>query len=356
LFVKRIRLLTAEKIPGRKRRGAGRVTLNTVAKQAGVSAITVSRYFNQPDSVSPERRERIAEVVAQLGYVPNLVAGGLASARGKIVAMVIPNISGPIFTNTIQGFSDTLSRHGYQLLLASSYFDVQQEESAVRAFLGWSPAALVLTSHFHSPATEKMIAEADIPVIETWDYQPHREPVQIGFSHYEVGVTAARYLHGKGYRRIAFVQNSAPGDFSALERRDGYAATARELGLEPWVFAPDADRAPFEAGRQAMEALMNATPRPDAIIFANDNLAAGGSLAGQRAGLNIPEDCAVLGFGDYPFAEMLLPSLSTIKPPALEIGVLAATRVLESLGVLPVEDEVQRLNLLQCRLIERESA
>ncbi|QQX59219.1 LacI family DNA-binding transcriptional regulator [Pseudomonas chlororaphis] len=348
--------MTAEKSPGRKRRGAGRVTLNTVARQAGVSAITVSRYFNQPDSVSPQRRERIAEAVAELGYVPNLVAGGLASARGKIVAMVIPNISGPIFANTIQGFSDTLSRHGYQLLLASSYFDAQQEENAVRAFLGWSPAALVLTSRFHSPGTEKMISEADIPVIETWDYQPQREPLQIGFSHYQVGVTAARYLYDKGYRRIAFVQNSAPGDLSALERRDGYAATLSELGLAPWVFAPDADRAPFEAGKQAMETLMKTRPRPDAIIFANDNLAAGGSLAGQRAGLKIPEECAVLGFGDYPFAEMLLPSLSTIKPPALEIGVLAATRVLESLGVLSVEDEVQRLNLLQCRLIERESA
>lgn len=338
----------------RKRRGAGRVTLNAVAREAGVSAITVSRYFNQPETVSPERRERIAAVVAELGYVPNLVAGGLASARGKIVGMVIPNISGPIFANTIQGFSDTLSRHGYQLLLASSYFSTEQEENAVRAFLGWSPAALVLTSHFHSSGTEKMIAEADIPVIETWDYQPDREPMQIGFSHHEVGVSAARYLHDKGYRRIAFVQNSALGDLSALERRDGYAATVRGFGLEPWVFAPDTDRAPFEAGKQAMEALMNAAPRPDAIIFANDNLAAGGLLAGQRAGLRIPEDCAVLGFGDYPFAEMLLPSLSTIKPPALEIGVLAATRVLESLGVLP-SDDVQRLNLLQCQLIERES-
>ncbi|OYU07266.1 MAG: LacI family transcriptional regulator [Pseudomonas sp. PGPPP1] len=340
----------------RKRRGAGRVTLNTVARQAGVSAITVSRYFNQPEQVSPERRERIAEVVAELGYVPNLVAGGLASARGRIVAMVIPNISGPIFANTIQGFSDTLSRHGYQLLLASSYFSAEQEESAVRAFLGWSPAALVLTSRFHSAGTEKMIADADIPVVETWDYVPEREPLQIGFSHYEVGVSAARYLHGQGYRRIAFVQNSAAGDFSAMERGEGFAATLTELGVQPWTFAPDADRAPFEAGKQAMEALMSHATPPDAIFFANDNLAAGGLLAGQRAGLKIPQDCAVLGFGDYPFAEMLLPSLSTIKPPALEIGVLAATRVLESLGVLPVEDEVQRLNLLDCRLIERESS
>jgi LacI family gluconate utilization system Gnt-I transcriptional repressor len=237
-------------------------------------------------------------------------------------------------------------------LLASSYFSAEQEESAVRAFLGWSPAALVLTSRFHSAATEKMIADADIPVVETWDYVPERAPVQIGFSHYQVGVSAARYLHGKGYRRMAFVQNSVAGDFSAHERGEGFAATLVELGVQPQVFVPDAGRAPFEAGKQAMEALMSHATPPEAIFFANDNLAAGGLLAGQRSGLK----CAVLGFGDYPFAEMLLPSLSTIKPPALEIGVLAATRVLESLGVLPVADDVQRLNFLQCQLIARESA
>ncbi|MCY1284143.1 HTH-type transcriptional regulator GntR [compost metagenome] len=340
----------------RKRRGAGRVTLNTVARHAGVSAISVSRYFNQPEQVSAELRERIQAAVTELGYVPNLVAGGLASARGRIVGMVIPNISGPIFAATIQGFSDTLARHGYQLLLASSYFSEEQEESAVRAFLGWSPAALVVTSHFHSAGTERLLADADVPVVEIWDYRPERAPLQVGFLHYEVGVSAARYLLDKGYRRIAFVQNSAAGDLSALERRDGYADTLRAAGHEPWVFVPSADAAPFEAGKQAMEALMKRNPRPDAIVFANDNLAAGGLLAGQRAGLNIPRDCAVVGFGDYPFAEMLLPSLTTIKPPALQIGELAALRILETLGALPADGEPQRLNLLECRLIERESA
>lgn len=340
----------------RKRRGAGRITLQTVAAHVGVSTMTVSRYFNQPDQVSEEHRERIAAAVAELSYVPNLVAGGLASARGKIIGMVVPNISGPIFANTIQGFSDTLSRHGYQLLLASSYFSVEQEESAVRAFLGWSPAALVVTSHFHSAATEKMLVDADIPLVETWDYQPDRAPIQIGFSHFEVGVTAARYLHGKGYRRIAFVQNSAAGDFSALERRDGCSAALIELGLKPMEFAPDPDCAPFEAGKQAMQVLMSRPDKPDAIVFANDNLAAGALLAGQRAGLRIPQDCAVLGFGDYAFTEMLMPSLSTIKPPALEIGVLAATRLLQSLGVIEQEGELQRLNLLACDVIERASA
>lgn len=340
----------------RKRRGAGRVTLTAVAERAGVSAISVSRYFNQPAQLSDDLRERIGAAVEELGYVPNQVAGGLASARGRVVGMVVPNISGPIFADTIQAVSDTLAAHGYQLLLASSYFSGDKEENAVRAFLGWNPAALVLTSHFHTPATERLIAGADMPVVEVWDYQPGRSPIQVGFSHYQVGVDAVRFLHGKGYRRMAFVQNSAPGDFSALDRRDGYADTLRELGGEPWMFVPT-ESAPFEAGRQAMEALMaRGSERPEAIIFANDNLAAGGLLAGQRAGLRIPEDCAVLGFGDYPFAPMLLPSLSTIKPPAREIGEIAALRVLQAIGVAPLEGAVERLNLLSCRVLERESA
>lgn len=342
--------------PIRKRRGAGRVTLSDVAKDVGVSSLTVSRFFNHPAQVSEPLRQRIGEAVSRLGYVPNLVAGSLASARGRIVAMVVPNISGPIFAATIQAFSDTLARHGYQLLLASSYFSEEQEENAVRAFLGWSPAALVVTSHFHSQATEKMLAEADMPVVEIWDYQPERSPIQVGFVHRAVGVQAANYLLGKGYRRIAFVQNSVAGDFSALERRDGYAATLEEAGLPPWIFVPHSASAPFEAGRQAMEALMQRSVRPDAIIFANDNLAAGGLLAAQRSGLSMPQDCAVMGFGDYAFAPMLLPSLTTLRPPALEIGEVAALRVLQQLGVVSGQSGADHLNLMHCQVVERESA
>ncbi|MBB3105370.1 LacI family DNA-binding transcriptional regulator [Azomonas macrocytogenes] len=341
--------------PPRKRRNAGRVTLNDVARQVGVSALTVSRFFNHPERVSQALRQRIGEAVSALGYVPNLMAGSLASARSRIVGMVIPNISGPIFADTIQAFSDTLARHGHQLLLASSYFSLEQEENAVRTFLGWSPAALVVTSHFHSESTEKILAEAEIPVVETWDYQPGRAPIQVGFLHYDVGVMAARHLLDKGYRRIAFVLNSAVGDFSALERRAGYGDTLQAAGLESWSFAPSAECVPFEAGKQAMESLMKEARPPDAIIFANDNLAAGGLLTARRMGLRVPDDCAVMGFGDYAFSGMLLPALSTIRPPARLIGEIAALRVLESLSVIPSTTPLQRLNRLECELVERES-
>jgi LacI family gluconate utilization system Gnt-I transcriptional repressor len=350
--------LAEEKGGERKRRGSGRATIHDVARAAGVGSITASRFFKNASLVSPELGARVAAAAAALNYVPNRAAHGLASSHGRIVGMVMPNISGPIFADTIQGFSDVLSRHGYQLLLASSYFSAEQEESAVRAFLGWSPAALVVTGQYHSGATESLLAGAGIPVVETWDYQPRRAPIQVGFDHVQVGVQAARYLIAKGHRRIAFVQNSAPGDVSALDRRDGYAAVMREHGLEPWFFLPT-EAAPFDAGRQAMEALALRKKNADAIIFANDNLAAGAVLAGQRAGLAMPQRCAIMGFGDYAFSGLLLPSLTTIRPPARAIGEIAALRILELLGELqlPAPQTAQaRLNLLECTLIERESA
>jgi LacI family gluconate utilization system Gnt-I transcriptional repressor len=110
--------------------------------------------------------------------------------------MVIPNISGPIFANTIQTFSDTLNRHGYQLLLASSYFSAKQEENAARSSAG-KPAALAVVGRFHNRATEKMLSTAGIPVVETWDYQPRRKPIQVGYSNNSVGEQAARYLYAR---------------------------------------------------------------------------------------------------------------------------------------------------------------
>jgi len=337
----------------RKRRTAGRVTIRQVADQVGVSAITISRYFKQPASVSEDLRQRIAHAVAATGYVPNQMAGSLASANSRIVGLVIPNISGPIFANTIQSISDTLSAHGYQLMLASSYFSADKEEDAVRMFLGWSPAALVLTSHFHTEATETMIAQAGIPVIEIWDLQ-QRTPVQIGFRHQEVGRMAATYLQQKGYRHIAFVTNSLSGDLSALERRDGYLEILAEYNMPALVFTPTVAE-PLAAGEEALLALVNSSTGVDAIIFANDNLACGAILAAQRHGIRIPQDCAILGFGNYAMSDKLQPALSTISPPSAEIGEVAARHILELAGVLDPHPQHGQSYELQCQLVERQS-
>ncbi|SEL85027.1 LacI family transcriptional regulator, gluconate utilization system Gnt-I transcriptional repressor [Roseateles sp. YR242] len=337
----------------RKRRATDRPTLADVAAQAGVSSITVSRFFNEPARVGEQARARIQAAVEALNYVPNLAAGGLASAHNKVVAMVVPNISGPIFAHTLQSLSDGLSSAGYQLLLASSYFSLEAEERAVRAFFGWQPAALVLTSRHHSTGTERLIEAAGMPVIETWDLAQRRQPYQIGFSHRQVGRDGVGYLTARGYKRIAFVHNSAAGDLSAQERCEGYIEALKERGLEPILYTPAAEIGPLEAGAQALEALMNRSrARPQAIFFANDNLACGAVLAAQRRRLTVPGDVALFGFGDYAFADKLLPSLSTIRPPAREIGECAAQHIL----ALAEGRTPPRQVSLPCELMSRESA
>lgn len=340
-------------VPAVTRRRTQRPTLADVAALCGVSTITVSRWFREPQRVAPEASERIRAAVEQLNYVPNLTAGGLASARSRVVAMVVPNISGPIFAPTLQALSDGLAEHGLQLLLASSYFSMDAEERAVRAFLGWNPAALVLTSRFHTPATERLIAGAAQPVIETWDLDPTRAAFQVGFSHRQVGRDAARYLLDRGHRKIGFVHNSAAGDLSAQERYAGYAEVMQAAGLTPWGHNPTATD-PMQAGAQALEALMaRKRQRPEALIFANDNLACGAILAGQRLGLRLPQDLAIFGFGDYAFADKLLPSLSTIRPPAREMGRAAVDIVVR---LQAGEPGVARVVELGCEVVARESA
>jgi LacI family transcriptional regulator, gluconate utilization system Gnt-I transcriptional repressor len=341
----------------RQRRSTGRMTLRDVADHLGISQISVSRYFQKPERLSAHLRERIKTAVDEMGYVPNLVAGGLASATSRVIGMVIPNITGPVFAETIQTFSDAVTARGYQLLLASSYFSKTLEENAVRAFLGWSPAALVLTSAHHSTATEEMIARAHIPIIEAWSFQADREPIQIGFSQEDVGRLAARHLVDRGYRRIAYALTSVAGDLHTQDRRNGYIDVMRELGREPWTFTPT-EMSPFHAGKQALEALTKCEQPADAIIFANDNLAAGALLAAQSMNISVPGDCAMIGFGDFAFSEMLNPGLTSIRPPTGSIGLLAAKRIFElieneELGrTMPAD---RRLNKLACELVERDS-
>lgn len=341
--------------PVRKRRGLGRSTVFDVAKLAETSAMAVSRYYKVPERMSAELRERIRKAIEQLGYIRNEAAGGLASAQGRIVGAIVPSVSNSIFAETIQGLSSTLSQHHYQLLLATHDYSLENEEKIVRAFLGWLPRALVLTGSNHSEATETLLASLSIPVIETWDIQADRPYLQIGFSHMATGREMTLYLYGKGYRKIVYVASSISSDFRARQRAQGYQETMRELGLEPEVVQSHL-AAPLDAGAQVLVDQMAKRARPDALFFANDNMAAGAILQAAKSAIKIPDQCAVAGFGDFPFSEKLSPALTTIRVPHYEIGRLAAQSILQRLGELPDEAPAAQSVALDYQLIARASA
>lgn len=343
--------------PRMPRRKLGGHTIHDVAALAGVSSITVSRYFNQPDKVSPSLRERIAQAVQQTGYVPSQVAGRLASGRSRVVGAVMQNFSSATFADTVQGMTDVLDDAGLQLLLANTNYERAREERAIRSLVGWHPSALILTRPDHSPAAEAMLRGLQIPIVETWDLGDARPFHQVGFSHESVGAELALHFIAQGARRIRFAQASAPEDFRARQRARGFGRAMREHGLVPDVVV-SASREPFQAGADSMAAFA-AEPvatRPQAIVFATDDMAAGAVLHAARLGLQLPRDCAVAGYGDAPLAAHLQPALTSMRPDRHAIGRIAAQLLVDLFAAGPdAQGAAPQRIVVPCTMVLRES-
>ncbi|RVT53798.1 LacI family DNA-binding transcriptional regulator [Rubrivivax albus] len=321
----------------RHRRGHGRATLRDVAQMAGVTAITVSRYLRQPGVVAPETAAAIRAALSATGYVPNKQAGVLASGRGSVVAALVPNLAHSIFAETLQGLSRKLEAAGLELLVAASGYSVEREEAQVRALLGWAPRALVITGRHHTPGTLKLLREAQAggcTVVEMWDHHARSRDgfPQVGFNHRDAGRELAEHLLAHGRRRLVYVDSAVAGDYRARERGDGFLAAAQAAGAQVWrVEAPAGE--PIAAGRAALVALWgDAIRRPDACACANDHLGCGALLGAQALGLQVPQDMALVGFGDFELAAHLSPGLTTLAPPRQEIGERTADLVLGSGG------------------------
>src|SRR4030088_976963 len=173
-------------------------TLSAVAKLAGVSSITVSRVVRLPNLVSPSTRGRVEAAMRELGYVPNQLAGALASARTHSVGGLVPTIANSIFADTVQGLSDELEPLGYAVILAQSRSDAAPEDHMLSALLSRGPEAIIMVG---SPATEdgaRLLRRAGIPVAETWDLPASPIDAVAGFNNYEAGVTVARHLIAQG--------------------------------------------------------------------------------------------------------------------------------------------------------------
>jgi LacI family transcriptional regulator, gluconate utilization system Gnt-I transcriptional repressor len=327
------------------RKGHGRVTLDDVARVAQVTSITVSRFLREPHKLAPETAERVRAALQQTAYVPHKQAGHLASGRSSMVAALIPNVGHSIFGETVQGLAERLQGAGYELLIAATGYSLDREEEQLRAVLGWLPAAVVVTGRQHTAGTIALLQQArdgGMPVVEMWDHQRGRhEFAQVGFSHAAVGLAMAQHLLERGHQHVAYVHTPVTDDLRAHERGDAFAREARRGGAQVELLqtsAPDA----FDAGREALQWLIGTQPAAaasshgtragvTALAFANDHLAAGALLHARRIGIAVPQDLALLGFGDFPIARQLDPPLSTVRPPRHEIGFEAARQVVTAL-------------------------
>jgi LacI family gluconate utilization system Gnt-I transcriptional repressor len=300
------------------------VTLSDVAKIAGVSPITVSRVLNRPELVRPDTVAHVQRVIARTGYVPNLLAGGLASRRSRLVAAIVPTVTNSIFVETVQTLTDTLWAARYQVVLAMTGYGAR-EEALVTAILSRRPDALFIVGVNHSPESRRRILAARIPVVEAWDLTSSPLDMAVGFSHERVGAAVADYLVGKGYRRIASVWAD---DERATRRRQGFLEALARHGLAEAGASIAPAPSTLRSGRQGLAALLARGVRPDAVACSSDAFAHGALAEAQARGLAVPSQLAVIGFGDLEFAADTVPALSTVRVDRAGIGRIAAQALL----------------------------
>ena len=310
----------------------GTVTMQTVARIAGVSAMTVSRALKSDASISKETRDRVLDVVRRVGYIPDATARVFATGRSGFIAALVPSLNNSNFADTVRGMSDVFDAADLHMLLGDTEYSLSREEDLIRAFLQRRPEAIVLTGGAHSEGTRSLLMSADIPIVETWELP--KEPLGdiVGFSNEDAGATMVRYLYERGRRRIGFIGGKTSFDTRGTQRLAGFKKAAHSLGLpSDRVVLTGKPPVSMAQGAEALDAMLTGWPDVDALVCVSDLLAFGVLAECQRRGIDVPRRIAIAGFGDFEVARCCHPRLTTIAIDCAAIGRKAAEAALAAL-------------------------
>ncbi|MDE3028353.1 MAG: LacI family DNA-binding transcriptional regulator, partial [Paracoccaceae bacterium] len=209
-----------------------KITLREVALNANVSESTVSRILRNEGPVAEDTRDKVMQSVRALGYVPNRIAGSLASLNTNLVGIVVPSLSNIVFPEVLNGINEGLSgRPQLQSVISVSEYDAELEESIVRNLLSWKPMAVLVTGFHHTEAARRMLQDCECRVVEMMETDGTPIDVAVGASHCRAGYETARHLIAKGYRRFGYIAHDISKDVRALLRFDGIAQALAESGL-----------------------------------------------------------------------------------------------------------------------------
>ncbi|MEM8973932.1 MAG: LacI family DNA-binding transcriptional regulator [Pseudomonadota bacterium] len=313
----------------RRKRRVRQAGILDVAAQAGVSPATVSRFFNHPDLVRYETRNRILACATELGYVRNRAAGSLNRGRTATVGLVVPTVDNAIFAELIQEFSSSLMQHHYSLLISSHGYDLVHEVDLVRTLLEHQVDGVVLVGAEHDSETFHLLDVNNMPALTVWNWSRKPRVPSIGIDNRELGRLAARHLLDLGHSDIAFLFPAGSHNDRAADRRDGARAELSKSGGSAMLKRDVECPYDIDIAKQCVRDLLREASPPTAILAGNDIIAQAAMYAALSVGAQVPKDLSVIGIGDFHGSAALEPGLTTIRIPAAEIAVSAAETIVE---------------------------
>lgn len=308
----------------------GRITIEEVAKLAGVSPATVSRTLRTPEMVKESTRQRVMKIVQDNNYVYHALAADLSRNRSANIGLIIPSTIGSIFVRTVFAILEKAQEHGYTVTIGNSKYNPEIELSLIRALNERRPAGLLLTGY--CIGKEQLLSELDrsgIPTIIMWEKPADPLLSYVGIDNYRAAYTMTEYLIGLNHRRIGLIIGPYSKVDRVRKRLEGYRDCLSDHGL-PIDDLLVVEKEPTLAdGMEAMNRLMSVENRPTAIFAASDVMAFGALAAAKEKGLTVPDDVSIAGFDDIDFSAYTDPPLTTIRVDGTEIGEIALRCLLD---------------------------
>jgi LacI family transcriptional regulator len=308
----------------------GQVTIADVARRAGVSQMTVSRVINSSAAVRPDKRARVERAIEELGYVPNRLARGLSARRLGVIAVLVPDLTNPFFTEIVHKIEDVANEQGLTVVLGNSDERPEREADFLRTVAALRvDGAIIGATGDGAVSSVRRLQNAGIPVVAL-DRRVGKLDLDIVLgAASEPAQLLTQHLIGHGHKRIGMIGGPATASTSR-ERAEGYRQALREAGLEEDPALYRESRFSRSDGSRIGRELLEQPDRPTALLTANSFLAFGVIDAARSLGLSVPEDLAIASFDDFEIGPRE-PILTCADQPAGDIAELAARRLLARL-------------------------
>jgi LacI family gluconate utilization system Gnt-I transcriptional repressor len=299
-----------------------------VARHAGVSAQTVSRALGRPELVAEDTRRKVQQAVEALGYIPNEAARNLASNRSRTVAVVIPTLASSAYSAQVEQIVEVLEAEGISVVIGNSEYSMAREENLVRSLMERRPLGFILTGIQHSAAAGELLRNSGLPIVETWDLDGPALDAAVGFSNVAVGCDVGRLFLASAKKHIAFVGGADAQDPRASGRYEGLAQAITAAGFPRPLRIELQLPMTAQDGIAGLDLVLEKAPLTEAIMFSADSIALGALLECNRRGIRVPEQLCICGVGDYEFAPLVMPSLTTVRIFPGQMGRQAAELLL----------------------------
>ena len=325
-------------------------TLEDVARKADVSTATVSRCLSKPETVKGSTRERVLNIVRELGYTPNFGARVMASRRTGTIGAVIPTMDNAIFAKGIQAFQEEISRRGANLLVASSSYEKAREAEQIRSLISRGVDGLLLIGDARSPDVYDYLDKRLVPYVLAWNYRARAAHTYVGFDNAQAAYDMTCLVIEHGHRRIGMIAGITDGNDRALHRLQGVRRAIADHGIDESDFFVTEAPYGLEAAGDALDLIADLHPGATAVICGNDVLAVGAILRAKAKGLCVPADLSVTGFDNIELSTVVEPGVTTVHVPHRRMGTSAAAVLFAAMG-----EQKTRSKKFKTHIVERAS-